>query len=63
MNTKDDKREGLLEMFDENGNLTGTENYKDGELDGLVEFFDENGNLTGTRVYKDGELVEKWEQK
>ena len=31
-NVKNDKKEGLWEYFDEDGNLTGTEEYKDGEL-------------------------------
>ena len=31
-NVKNDKKEGLWEYFDEDGNLTGTEEYKDGVL-------------------------------
>jgi len=31
-NKKDGKKDGLWETFDEDGNLTKTEEYKDGEL-------------------------------
>ena len=49
---------GIVQSFDENGQLFKRENYEDGKQEGLWEFFDRNGNLTKTETYKDGELVE-----
>ena len=46
-NYKNEKKDGLLEYFDEEGNLTETQEWKDGD-----------GNLTETKEYKDGELIE-----
>jgi len=57
-NYKNGKKDGLMEWFHENGQLSVRENYKDGKYDGLWEYFDDDGNLTKTENYKDGVLQE-----
>lgn len=42
---KDDKKEGTWQIFDLQGDLTGTEFYKWGNKDGVCQYFDMNGGL------------------
>ena len=58
-NYKNGEPDGLWETFDEDGNLTKTEEYKNGELDGLWEWFDENGQLTKTEMWENGARAEE----
>ena len=53
------QREGLWEIFWENGNIQWRIPYKEDERDGIVECFDEQGNIIKTYVWKDGKLIEE----
>jgi antitoxin component YwqK of YwqJK toxin-antitoxin module len=52
------QREGLWEVFHEDGKIHWRTTFKDGKWDGIQEEFDEQGNITETRVWKDGKLIE-----
>jgi len=49
---------GVVEIFDENGQLVRRASYIDGEKDGLEEWFDGNGKLFSADTYKNGKIVE-----
>ena len=58
------KKEGVWELFFENGNIHWRTPYKNGKEDGIVERFFENGNIRMRTPYKNGEkdgIVEKFE--
>ena len=55
-NYKNGKKDGLSEIYYENGQLKQKENYKDGALDGLSEIYYENGQLEHKANYKKGLL-------
>ncbi|MDC1474913.1 toxin-antitoxin system YwqK family antitoxin [Gammaproteobacteria bacterium] len=52
---KDGEKDGLDEMFKEDGQLNWRKNYKDGEQHGLEEVYYKNGQLNWRSNYKDGE--------
>jgi antitoxin component YwqK of YwqJK toxin-antitoxin module len=55
------QREGIWEVFYENGNIQIRIPFKDGKVDGIEEIFDEQGNINETRVWKNGEVIEATE--
>ena len=42
---KETIKDGVVETFNENGQLRNRKNYKDGKRHGLWEYFDRDGNL------------------
>lgn len=52
---KDGKKDGLEEVFYENGQLSRKSNYKDGKKDGLFQLYYENGQLLRQTYYTEGE--------
>ena len=50
---------GIIETFNENGQLEVRGNYRDGKREGLWEYFDENGNLTKAETFRNGVLQKK----
>ena len=48
------KKDGLSEIYYDNGQLRYKENYKDGKQDGLREWYHENGQSESNTNYKDG---------
>ena len=52
------QREGIWELFYENGNIERRTPYKEGKRDGIEEWFHKNRNIIETRHWKDGELIE-----
>jgi len=53
---KEEIKDGLVEEFDENGQLKSRGNYKNGKRDGLVKEFNEEGKLKFRNYYRNGEL-------
>lgn len=51
------KKDGLDELYLDNGQLFIKQNYKDGVLHGLSEFFDDSGQLKSTRCWQMGKLA------
>jgi antitoxin component YwqK of YwqJK toxin-antitoxin module len=48
------QREGIWEIFYENGNILRRTSYKEGNKDGIAEYFYENGNIESRTSYKEG---------
>ena len=53
------QREGIWELFYENGNIERRTPYKEGKRDGIEECFDEQGNIIKTQLWKDGKLIKE----
>ena len=61
-NYKDGKRDGIFEIYHENGGLRNKGIYKDGKHeDGLSITYHKNGQISIKCNYKDGDLVGLWE--
>jgi len=56
------KREGIWEVFYENGNIHWRTPFKEDKADGIVEWFYENGNIHLRTSYKEGNKdgIEEW---
>ena len=56
------QREGIWELFYENGNIERRTPYKEGKRDGIEECFDEQGNIKWRIPYKGGKRdgIEEW---
>ena len=56
------QREGIWELFYENGNIERRTPYKEGKRDGIEECFDEQGNIKWRIPYKGGNRdgIEEW---
>ncbi len=52
----DGVKEGLWEVYWENGQLREKGSYKEGKEHGILEYYYENGQLDSKGSYKDGEL-------
>jgi antitoxin component YwqK of YwqJK toxin-antitoxin module len=50
------QREGIWEIFLENGNIQWRIPYKKDKRDGIVEWFYENGNIERRTSYKEGKV-------
>jgi antitoxin component YwqK of YwqJK toxin-antitoxin module len=50
------EREGLWEIFYEDGNIFSRAPYKDGKIDGIDEWFYTNGNIHFRTPFKDGNM-------
>ena len=48
-------KDGIAEMYDENGQLSHKGNFKEGKKEGLWEYFNEDGTSKATETYKDGD--------
>ena len=53
------EREGIWELFYDNGNIEIRIPYKEGKKDGIEEVFDEQGNIIKTTLWKNGKLIER----
>ncbi len=53
---KEGKRVGKWTWFDDQGNVSNTEEYKNGKVDGQYVSFYKNGNVEVDCMYKNGEL-------
>jgi hypothetical protein len=51
----EEKFDGLVKYYSEQGKITGTSVFKNGVLDGPVKTYYENGKLNQDAVYKNGE--------
>ena len=56
------QREGLWEVFYENGNIHSRIPYKEGKIDGINEWFYENGNIRRRTTFKEGneDGIDEW---
>ena len=54
------RTEGLILTYYENGNLESEETFKNGVLQGLCKYFDENGTLTSEGAFLENERNGLW---
>ena len=56
-NYKDDKRDGLFEMWYTNGQQCSRVTYKNDKLNGMFETWDSDGQLESSVNYKDEKVI------
>jgi len=58
-NWSDEGKDGLWEIYHDNGQLESKENYKDGKKDGVWEYYDKNGQIEYLLYYINGKSVKR----
>ncbi|WP_179351527.1 toxin-antitoxin system YwqK family antitoxin [Winogradskyella vidalii] len=54
----DDKKEGVLKIYNYNGQLQSSETYLNDKLEGKANYYDDKGALTHSLIYKDDKPFE-----